>query len=110
MTGPAPTGEGFFSTWEPALPLLPGVIDLSRKGMVPGGTYRNKSAYSARVAVERQVDEMLELLLYDPQTSGGFLMAIDPAKTADFETRAAEKGCPAVRIGAFDDSGKVRLV
>ena len=58
--------------------LIPEAVELARMGILPEGMYRN------RAFAEESVDEgMTELckqdLLYDPQTAGGLLMAVDPA-------------------------------
>lgn len=48
-------------------------------GLIPAGAYRNRSYAEAGVAVRNNVSRTMQDLLYDPQTSGGLLMAIDPA-------------------------------
>ena len=58
------------------LPLLPGAVDWCRARMVPGGGQRNREYFGPKVQVGDEVgDEMLELL-FDPQTSGGLLIAL----------------------------------
>jgi selenide,water dikinase len=90
-----------------ALPILPGVQNHMAMGMIPGGAYRNRDAYQQRVALADGADEGLEILLYDPQTSGGLLAAIPPQCVAAFEEETARRGVPARKIGQFDDSGKI---
>lgn len=63
-----------------ALPLLPGAWDYARLGAVPGGTARNREAYRDRVDGLDEVDPLWEALLFDPQTSGGLLLAVEPTK------------------------------
>lgn len=59
------------------LPLLPKVMEFIRKGAVPGGTYSNQEYFQEDVFLgSRTVDE--KLLLFDPQTSGGLLIAVSP--------------------------------
>jgi selenide,water dikinase len=58
------------------LPLLPGVVDWCRAGMSPGGAQRNREFFGPKVQVGEEVgDEMLQLA-FDPQTSGGLLIAL----------------------------------
>ncbi len=61
---------------ESDLPLLPGALEWCRKGMVPGGGKRNREFFGPRVRISEEVaDEMAELV-FDPQTSGGLLIAL----------------------------------
>jgi selenide, water dikinase len=58
------------------LPLLPGVEDLARAGLVPGGSQRNRAAADAFTDVAPAVDPVRALLACDAQTSGGLLAAV----------------------------------
>jgi len=58
------------------VPILPGVKDLIKEGMVPGGTKRNQDHFGSQVRVDSGVSEEQKLILFDPQTSGGLLIAI----------------------------------
>lgn len=93
-----------------ALPILPGVKRHMAMGMIPGGAYRNRDAYQQRVKLSENADATLELLLYDPQTSGGLLAAIPSEATAQFEAELAQRGVKASRIGEFDDGGVIRVL
>jgi selenide,water dikinase len=59
------------------LQFLPGALEYSHAGAVPGGLGRNRAFAGPSVRVERNVDAAVETLLYDPQTSGGLLIAMD---------------------------------
>ncbi len=58
------------------VPILPGVKELIKEGMVPGGTKRNQDHFSSQVRIDSGVSEEQRLILFDPQTSGGLLIAI----------------------------------
>jgi selenide,water dikinase len=64
-----------------AIPVFDGVLDLIRDGVISGAVERNREYASAFVRRARGVGEDLETLLYDPQTSGGLLIAV-PEKDA----------------------------
>jgi selenide,water dikinase len=64
-----------------ALPLLAGVEQLARSGLVPGGSRRNRDAADAYADVAAGVDPVRALLACDAQTSGGLLAAV-PAEHA----------------------------
>ena len=57
------------------IPFLPGALEYARMGAVPGGTGNNREFVAPCVELERELPPELEALLYDPQTSGGLLIA-----------------------------------
>ena len=67
-------------------------------GLVPAGCYRNRDHFSRYTASCGLPGEDL-LPLFDPQTSGGLLIALDPPAAARFMELAGEKGCFAACIG-----------
>lgn len=75
-----------------AVPKIPGVEAYIAQGSVPGGTNRNWDSYGHKIA---PLPDAQRFLLADPQTSGGLLVAVDPAFQAEFEAAAAKIGTPA---------------
>jgi len=65
-----------------SLPVFPGVLELIRADVVSGAVERNREYASRFVKRDRSLRPELETLLYDPQTSGGLLMAVRKAKAA----------------------------
>jgi selenide, water dikinase len=61
---------------ESDLPLLPGALDCCRAGMIPGGGRRNREFYGARVRISDEVAPEMAEIFFDPQTSGGLLIAL----------------------------------
>jgi selenide,water dikinase len=61
---------------ESDLPLLPGVLELCRAGMIPGGGKRNREFFGPHVKISDEVAEEMAELVFDPQTSGGLLIAL----------------------------------
>jgi selenide,water dikinase len=61
---------------ESDLPLLPGVLELSREGMTPGGGKRNREFFGAGVKVSEEIAEEIADIVFDPQTSGGLLITL----------------------------------
>ncbi len=62
------------------VPVLDGVAGLAREGMWPGGSARNRNHVSDYIQTD--LDEIAVQILSDAQTSGGLLIAIDPAGAA----------------------------
>jgi selenide, water dikinase len=65
-----------------ALPLLPGARALARQGCLTGGARRNRDYLSDKVGVKASVRSDLVDIAFDPQTSGGLLIAV-PTNRAD---------------------------
>jgi selenide,water dikinase len=80
------------------VPLLDGVRELVR-GNIPGGGRTNREHFGKGVRVAPGVDETILDLLYDPQTSGGLLVAIGADDGDRVATALADAGVPAVPIG-----------
>jgi len=87
---------------------LPGALDYSRAGAIPGGLRNNQEFVSCAVAAAAELAREVEDLLYDPQTSGGLLIAMAESGAAEFE-RSLEG---AYRIGRVLPRGEkpVRVV
>jgi len=78
-----------------SVPLLPGALDAVRAGAIPGGLRNNRDFASCAVQAADGIDPSLLELLYDPQTSGGLLIAL-PEPDAGTLTDIL---CDAVRVG-----------
>jgi selenide,water dikinase len=61
-----------------AVPVLPGAFDAARQGMIAGGLNNNLDFLADCVEFAESVPEENRALLFDPQTSGGLLVAIAP--------------------------------
>lgn len=66
---------------------------------LPGGTHRNWDSYGHKVA---PLPDRQRFLLCDPQTSGGLLVAIDPAARTAFEQVAEQEGLSLQPIGYME--------
>lgn len=67
-----------------ALPWLPGTSRYARDWVFPGGAERNERFYSQWVSIQRTVSGWERMLMFDPQTSGGLLIALHPSGAEDF--------------------------
>jgi selenide, water dikinase len=61
---------------ESDLPLLPGALEMCRVGMIPGGGRRNREFYQSYTRINEEISEAMADLAFDPQTSGGLLIAL----------------------------------
>jgi len=62
------------------LPVLEGAFDLVKRGSVPGGTARNRDYLRNKVFLPQGLSDEWDGVLFDPQTSGGLLLAVAPDK------------------------------
>ena len=81
------------------IPLMPGVAELAADGMLPAGCYRNRDHYLPLITGLNPNDDAL-LPLFDPQTSGGMLIALSPGDADRFMAAANAHDLFARRVGA----------
>jgi len=81
-----------------AIPVLPGALELHRAGVAVSKCGANRAALEGSLEVEGAPDEALVDLLFDPQTSGGLLLALARDEAADLvaELRAGSSPDAAV--------------
>jgi selenide,water dikinase len=65
-----------------ALPLFDRVEHLGLAGHVPGGGRSNRSYFEPRTRIAADVTEGMRLAAFDPQTSGGLLLAVPRSEEA----------------------------
>lgn len=80
------------------VPLLEGVMPLVPRSR-SGGMATNRQHFAGRTRMADAIGRDLEDLLFDPQTSGGLLMAVDSAMAAPMCRAMAEAGVDARTIG-----------
>ena len=80
------------------VPMFEGVRALTRENR-SGGMGSNQEHYSGAVQADPGVDDDLMSLLYDPQTSGGLLIAVNPGFAAVAAEALQAAGVRATRIG-----------
>lgn len=91
-----------------AIPLLAGARDLV-EGNVPGGGRTNRQHFGPRVTIDGGVPADIAELLFDPQTSGGLLFAIEGRAVPEAVKVLADAGVPAVVIGKVAAAGEVLI-
>jgi selenide,water dikinase len=59
-----------------SVPVIPEALDFASMGLIPAGAYKNRKFREAMVDFDTGVDRSLRDVLFDPQTSGGLLIAV----------------------------------
>jgi selenide, water dikinase len=85
----------------PSLPLLEGALGLAAAN-TPGGGRTNQQHFGPRVSIAASVTDAMRLVIFDPQTSGGLLIAVEPSATAHVIGRLHDAGVPAVVVGRVE--------
>lgn len=93
-----------------AVAYLPQARKLAGQGIIPAGAYNNREHLAPYVDVAGVVSPAEQDLLYDPQTSGGLLMAVPEANKEALLAALRQEGirCPSV-IGRVVGSGAGRI-
>jgi len=81
------------------LPLLPGALDYAGRGFGTGGGARNRDALKESVMIDSAIDEAMTQVLFDPQTSGGLLIALPHDRGPELVRRMAADGLDCWSIG-----------
>jgi selenide,water dikinase len=95
----------------PAVPYFAETQQYAGMGLVPGGAYRNKEFRMHMVEIEKGVQDNISDILFDPQTSGGLLIAV-PGDTAQaFLDKLHKAGIEAaVNIGEVVAEPKGKII
>ncbi len=71
------------------IPFISGARKYAGQGIFPGGAFDNKKHFESRAHFTASLDEPEQMLLFDPQTSGGLLLGVPHQHTGSIScTRA----------------------
>ena len=90
------------------LPLLPGALEQAAAGVRTGGDARNRDFAATHVDTGDTADDLVAVA-YDPQTSGGLLVALPGEQAAVLEAAFAARGLFLARIGRVEAGAGVVL-
>ena len=74
------------------LPLLPGVLECAAEGMLSGAVERNRESVGSRVVAGKGVEPLALDICFDPQTSGGLLIAVAGERAGELVKGLREAG------------------
>jgi len=88
-------GSGVYMRIETgSLPLLDEVKDFADMGIIPEGAYTNQKHYTGWVDSHLPALDSLEMICYDPQTSGGLLLSMKQQAADRFLVALKKNGYP----------------
>ena len=91
------------------IPLISCARKYAEKGCFAGGAFDNKSHFESQVKFAESIDEENQMLLFDPQTSGGLLLGVPQENLESFIARAEELRQPVWVIGRVEAGAGIRV-
>jgi selenide,water dikinase len=88
------------------VPLLEGAIECVRVGHIPGGLNANREFAECVVSYEGDIPDELKTLLFDPQTSGGLLIAVEEKRTEELRSVLQSASVPVASVGEIVPNSK----
>lgn len=86
------------------IPLMPEVLELADSGLLPAGCHANRRHCGQRISVADNVPLPLSDLCFDPQTSGGMVLAVPADKVKQASAMLIDYGHLAVPVAeVFDE-------
>jgi selenide, water dikinase len=80
------------------LPLLPGVLECLAEEIIPGGVERNRESSGQALLADEGVPPRGLEICFDPQTSGGLLIAVRESAAEALLARLRHEGCEEAAI------------
>jgi len=96
-----------------SLPVMAGALGFAEMGLLPAGAYRNREYCGGSVEVYPSVSRSYQDLIYDPQTSGGLLVALPAHEAGSCLSTMIDLGVDAAIVGEVvgeSACGKVECV
>ncbi len=90
------------------IPVLSGAQEYAEMGLIPAGAYRNREYLEEDI--ESRICGWREDLLFDPQTSGGLLLAVTPEDAGKLMEKLSGLELPSAVIGEVTEKQKNFLV
>jgi selenide,water dikinase len=80
------------------IPIIPEVREYASMGLIPAGSYATRRFCEDVVTIESQVQRVLTDVIFDPQTSGGLIIAIAPHHAAECLKELNDAGVSSAEI------------
>ena len=92
------------------IPFISCARKYAKKGCFAGGAFDNKKHFEPKVEFAESIDEENQMLLFDPQTSGGLLLGVPQEKLDAFIARAGELDQAVWEIGRVKTGAGIKVV
>jgi len=95
------------------VPVLGKAREYAAMGLLPAGSYKTRAYCEKMIRISPSADPLTIDLLFDPQTSGGLVIALPPHEAVTCVRMMNDQGIPGVIFGEVydvDDQGRVDIV
>ena len=92
------------------IPSLPGAIEYAEREIFPGGLNRNRDFVLPHVRFADRLTVAQRAILFEPETSGGLLIALDPDQARSYIAQAEVDGIEAHLIGEVTEGTGIQVV
>lgn len=92
-----------------SIPVVSGAKEFAEMGLVPAGTYNNKKYLAGKYEL-KDVDQWMEDILFDPQTSGGLLISLPRSEADNLMKELNQLELKSAVIGEVIEEGKVPII
>ena len=103
------SGVGFIIEWE-KIPFTSGAKKYASEFIFPGGASENMLYFKSHVEFQRELGDEQRLLLFDPQTSEGLLMAVNPGELNSILLHAGKINQPLWVIGEVVEGDTIEII
>lgn len=93
-----------------AIPILPAANRYADEWIFPGGATDNRSYYASQVEFAPSINEVMQMLLFDAQTSGGLLLSVSPGELDALLVKAQQENQPLWRIGEVIQGSGIQVL
>jgi len=91
------------------IPFVSGARKYAEMGCFAGGAFDNKMYFESKVKFAGLLDEQSQMLLFDPQTSGGLLLGVPQNRLGGFISRAQELDQSVWEIGRVEAGAGIEV-
>ncbi len=92
-----------------SIPVFDYSLEYASMGLVPEGTYSNRTFYENHVVYNKEISPGIRDIIFDPQTSGGLFVTVQPEKSDCLISGFKDRGVESFIVGRIMDqpAGKV---